>query len=316
MNLGGAAETWAYRAAWKLVQWLPARVAYGGFDRVADVMVRRNGLSVQRLRSNYARVRPELADAELDDLVARGVRSYLRYWCDAFRLPRQTSADLVAGIRLTGHADEARRVLAAGEPLILFLGHLGNWDHCGAWATEHFAPVTTVAERLEPEAVFEEFVAFRESLGMRILPLTGGDDTYGQLRTAIERGGFVPLLADRDLTSHGVEVSLLGHRIRAATGPARLALETGAALFPLAVTYEQVPGGRWRVVPRFGRQVQAPEGVDHAEQVRVMTQGCIDDLGSTIREQTQDWHMMQRIFLDDLDPARLPSAQQAPTEAG
>lgn len=302
MKLRDRLEVAGYRLAWSVVRTLPERAAYSTFDRVADVMSRRNGKSVQRMRSNYARIRPELDDAQLDALVAQGVRSYLRYWCDAFRLPRHTPESLDEGIRLTGHDEEARAIVARGEPLVLFLGHLGNWDFCGAWATFHFAPVTTVAERLKPEQVYDEFVAFRESLGMRILPLTGGPEVFPQLREAIAGGGFVPLLADRDLTSHGVEVTMCGHRMRAATGPARLSLETGAALFPLAVTYEQVPGrAAHRVVAHFGPRVEASGDGSPTEQVQAMTQQCIDSLGGVIREHTQDWHMMQRVFVDDLD---------------
>ncbi len=293
------AEGLAYRAAWRLVCRLPERAAYGAFDRVAASLHRRNGRSVQQMRANYAAVRPELSSEELESLVGEGVSSYLRYWCDAFRLPRETPATLDERIRLTGHDAEARAVIDRGEPLILFLGHLGNWDHCGAWATHYFAPVTTVAERLKPESVFDAFVDFRESLGMRILPLTGGDHVYSQLRQAISRGGFVPLLSDRDLTRSGAEVTLCGHRTRAAVGPAKLALETGAALFPLAITYEPIPGrAAQRVVARFGARVlPAGEGTDE-EQVRRMTQQCVDCLGETISERTQDWHMMQRVFVE------------------
>lgn len=272
-------------------------MAYGAFDRVARSLHRRNSASVQQMRTNYALVRPELSARELDALVAEGVSSYLRYWCDAFRLPRETPATLDDRIRLTGHDAEARAIVDRGEPLILFLGHLGNWDHCGAWATDHFAPVTTVAERLKPESVFDAFVEFRESMGMRILPLTGGDNAYPQLREAISRGGFVPLLADRDLTRSGVEVDLCGHRTRAAAGPAKLALDTGAALFPLAITYEPIPGrAAQRVVARFGARVLPPDG-SAEEQVRGMTQQCVDSLGETIRTHTHDWHMMQRAFV-------------------
>ncbi|MGN6414290.1 phosphatidylinositol mannoside acyltransferase [Flexivirga sp.] len=303
MTLRDRAEGVAYRAAWRLVQRLPERAAYGAFDRVARTMHRRNGRSVQRMRDNYALVRPELDQARLDALVAQGVASYLRYWCDAFRLPRETPATLDARIRLTGHDAAARAIVERGEPLILFLGHLGNWDHCGAWATHHFAPVTTVAERLEPASVFDAFVDFRESLGMRILPLTGGDNAYPQLRQAVARGGFVPLLADRDLTRSGVEVTLCGHRTRAAAGPARLALETGAALFPLAITYEPIQGrSAHRVVARFGARVTVPADGSDAERVRAMTQQCVDDLGETIRARTQDWHMMQKAFVTPRDP--------------
>lgn len=300
MTLRERAEGLAYRFAWRLVCHLPERAAYGLFDQVARVMHRRGGRSVEQLRANYATVRPELCAEELDRLVGEGLSSYLRYWCDAFRLPRETPETLAERIRLTGHDAEARAVLGRGEPLILFLGHLGNWDHCGAWATHHFAPVTTVAERLKPESVFDAFVSFRESLGMRILPLTGGENVYPQLRQAITQGGFVPLLADRDLTRTGVDVDLCGHRSRAAIGPALLSMQTGAALFPLAVTYEPIPGrAAHRVVARFGPRV-TPSGAGPVRaQVAEMTQQCIDSLGETIRERTQDWHMMQSVFLGD-----------------
>ncbi|NHN56966.1 phosphatidylinositol mannoside acyltransferase [Calidifontibacter sp. DB0510] len=293
-------EVLGYRAAWSLVRRLPERTAYRLFDAAAKATYRRDGRSVQRMRENYRRIRPELDAAALEDLVAAGVRSYLRYWCDAFRLSVHTPEQLDERIRLTGADAEARAIVARGEPLILFLGHLGNWDLAGAWATTHFAPVTTVAERLEPEEVFTEFLTFRESLGMTIVPLTGGVDPYPTLRAALGRGAFVPLLADRDLTSHGVEVTLCGQQIKAATGPARLALDTGAALFPLAITYEDVPGrAAPRVVAHFGDRVVVPDG-DRAEQVRAMTQACVDGLGERIRTHTQDWHMMQRIFSEDL----------------
>ncbi|GAB3584380.1 phosphatidylinositol mannoside acyltransferase [Calidifontibacter terrae] len=303
MSLADRAQVAGFRAAWRLVRTLPERPAYALFDAIADRTAARGGKSVRRMRSNYARVRPELGERELDALVRAGVRSYLRYWCDAFRLPVLSARELAGAVELTGD-EEGRAIVARGEPIVLFLGHMGNWDMAGAWSTTHFAKVTTVAERLEPEELFREFLAFRESLGMRILALTGDENPYPQLIEALNEGGFVPLLADRDLTSHGVEVEMLGHRVKAATGPARLALDTGAALFPLSVTYEPIPGrSMQRVIARFGPRVTVPDA-DRAEQVRAMTQQCIDGLGAAIAEKTEDWHMMQRVFLDDLDPLR------------
>lgn len=304
MSFADSLQVAGFRAAWKLVCKLPEPAAYALFDRLADVTYRRGGKSVERMRSNYARVRPELSAEQLDELVRKGVRSYLHYWCDAFRLSIHSAEQLAERMRLTGAEAQAREIVGRGEPIILFLGHMGNWDLAGAWSTTYFAHVTTVAERLEPEELFEEFLAFRESLGMTILPLTGGVDTYPALLSALHDGGFVPLLADRDLTSHGVEVNLLGHPIKAATGPARLALDSGAALFPLAVSYEPVPGrAAPRVVAHFGDRVQVPDA-PRDEQVRQMTQQCIDALGEGIREHTQDWHMMQRIFLEDFEDLR------------
>lgn len=291
-----------YRVGWAMVRHLPERAAYGAFDRIADVTTRRGGRSVARLRSNYAKVRPELDDAALDDLVRAGMRSYLRYWCEAFRLSTLSPEQLAPRVRLVGDED-ARAVLARGESLVLFLGHMGNWDTCGAWATTHFAPVTTVAERLQPEELFEEFLQFRESLGMRILPLTGGGNVFGQLTRAARQGAFIPLLADRDLTDSGVLVMLCGHEAKVAAGPAALSLASGAALYALSVHYEpRGDGWGYDVVGTFGPRVLPPAEGTNAEKVQAMTQACADSLGEGIRAHTQDWHMMQRVFTDDLSP--------------
>jgi KDO2-lipid IV(A) lauroyltransferase len=300
-----------YRAGWTLVRRLPPRAAYGLFDLIADVAWRRGGEGVGRMRSNYARVRPELDGEALDALVRRGMRSYLRYWCESFRLRELSTADLVAAVRPVGHEPVVEE-LAQGRSVVLFLGHLGNWDLAGAWGTTELAPVTTVAERLRPEELFAEFVAFRESLGMRIIPLTGGEDVFRELRNVLRDGSaFVPLLADRDLTRGGVEVDLCGSRARMAVGPAALAVTTGAVLFPVTVHYERHADRRhtatagWRIVVTWHDRVLVPGEGTTREKVRAMTQQCADALSTTIREHTQDWHMMQAVFVDDLDPARI-----------
>ena len=298
----------AYRAGWSLVRRLPERLAYAVFDLIADVAARRGGSGVARMRANFARVRPELDAAGLDALVRAGMRSYFRYWCEAFRLPDLTEADLVARVRTVGDAP-VRAHLGAGKPAVMFLGHMGNWDLAGAWSTTQLAPVTTVAERLKPEELYDEFLGFRERLGMRILPLTGGSDVFRELTKALRASAFVALLADRDLTAGGVEVDFCGHRARMAVGPAALAVTTGAALHPVSVHYERRATGRgYELVIVFHDRVVVPATGTTREKVATMTQACADALTGAVREHTEDWHMMQRVFVEDLDPARMPVA--------
>jgi KDO2-lipid IV(A) lauroyltransferase len=298
----------AYRAGWSLVRRLPERLAYAVFDLIADVAARRGGSGVARMRANFARVRPELDAAGLDALVRAGLRSYFRYWCEAFRLPDLTEADLVARVRTAGDAP-VRAHLGAGRPAVMFLGHMGNWDLAGAWSTTQLAPVTTVAERLKPEELYDEFLGFRERLGMRILPLTGGSDVFRELTKALRASAFVALLADRDLTAGGVEVDFCGHRARMAVGPAALAVTTGAALHPVSVHYERRATGRgYELVIVFHDRVEVPATGTTREKVAMMTQACADALTDAVREHTEDWHMMQRVFVEDLDPARMPVA--------
>ena len=304
-----------YRVGWSLVRRMPSRLAYGSFDLLADVAWRRGGKSVERMRSNYATVRPELSPAELDALVRTGMRSYLRYWCDSFRLPDCSVQDLVDGVRVVGD-DAVRAHLRSGRSAVMFLGHMGNWDFGGAWSTTQLAPVTTVAERLKPEELFDEFLAFRERLGMRIIPLTGGSDVFRELTKACRSGALVALLADRDLTKGGIEVDFCGQRAKMAVGPAALAVNTGAALHPCTVHYEPHPRGHgWRTVVTFHDAVAVPAEGTSRGKVQAMTQACADVLSQAVREHTHDWHMMQRVFTKDLDGDRV-SAQAGDSRSG
>ena len=294
-----------YRLGWRLVRTLPERAAYRLFERIADTMTARNGRSVQRLRDNYAIVRPELGDADLEELVRQGVRSYLRYWCEAFRLPDLSAEELRRAVRVEGDAP-VRAALADGRSIVAFLGHLGNWDMAGAWATGNLGPVVTVAERLKPEAVFERFLAFREHLGMTIIPLTGGGDVYAQLTEHATGAVIIPLLADRDLTRGGIEVDFAGDRSRVAVGPAALAHDSGSNLHPVSIRYEPAPDGPggWRTVITFHDAIPADPSLPRHRAIHEMTRACAAVLGETVKEHTEDWHMMQRVFVRHLDRAR------------
>lgn len=297
-----AATVLAFKAGWRAVRALPEPAAYALFEKIAYVLHRRGGKDVERMRSNYARVRPELDAAALDDLTREGLRSYFRYWCDAFRLQSLSHDDLRSLVRTTGAIDQVRADLAAGESIVLYLGHLGNWDLAGAWSATELAHVTTVAERLEPDELFRAFLEFREGLGMTIIPLTQGVDVMGQVEAALRvPGAFAPLLSDRDLTQRGVTVKLAGHDARVAAGPAILARRTGARLYPVTITYDPPKGRAMRGIEiRFHDPVDAGSSPDMRADVLAATQQCVDALSTAIVERTEDWHMMQRVFVDDL----------------
>jgi phosphatidylinositol dimannoside acyltransferase len=306
----------AYLGGWRLVRLLPERLAYQLFDAIADIYWLGRGGGERQLAANLARVRPGASEAELRALSRAGMRSYMRYWCDAFRLPSWSHDRIVAGVRVVGD-EPVRAHLAAGRGVVMALSHMGNWDHAGAWSTLRLARATTVAERLEPVEVSQAFLAFRERLGMEILSL-GASDLFGTLVRRLRDGGFVPLLADRDLTARGVEVSFFDEPARMAAGPAALAELTGAALFPVTIRYERLTGSAsrqiksgWGIVIEFGEQVQRPEAASRPGRVAAMSQTLADRLAAGIRQAPQDWHMLQKVFVADLDAARLAGVPKA-----
>jgi KDO2-lipid IV(A) lauroyltransferase len=290
-----------YLLGWRLIAALPQPIAYALFALIADVAWWRRGKGVRRLESNLARAAPGAGPQELRRLARAGMRSYLRYWCDAFRLPGWSRERIIGTCRVE-REDILRDAFARGSGVVVALAHHGNWDHAGAWSTFELATVTTVAERLQPEELFDRFVAYRERLGMEILPLTGEDHVFERLAERVLAGGFVPLLCDRDLTASGVPVTLLGERARMAAGPAALALATGAPLLPVSIYYERLPRGapaRWGVVLQMHELVPVPDGPRPA-RIAAMTQACADALGAGIAQHPQDWHMLQRVFEADL----------------
>ncbi|MEV5844388.1 phosphatidylinositol mannoside acyltransferase [Streptomyces sp. NPDC048179] len=291
-----------YGLGWGTVKKLPEPVAVRLGDSIADLAWRQRGKGVQRLESNYARVVPDASPERLRELSRAGMRSYLRYWMESFRLPAWSEDRIRGGfdVKDVHHLTDG---LASDRGVIIALPHLANWDLAGAWVTTGLkTPFTTVAERLKPETLYDRFVAYREGLGMEVLPHSGGT-AFGTLARRLRDGGLICLVADRDLSESGVEVDFFGDTARMPAGPALLAQQTGAILLPVTLWYDDTPVMKGRV----HAPVDVPESGDRASKTSVMTQALADAFATGIADHPEDWHMLQRLWLADLDPAKGPS---------
>nr|MDT0656538.1 phosphatidylinositol mannoside acyltransferase [Micromonospora sp. DSM 115978] len=290
-----------YLAGWRLTRALPRSVAAAAFRVGADRAHRKGGRGTARLADNLRRVTgPELPAAEFDALVRAGLRSYARYWMEMFRLPALTREQRLATFRLDGQELLAADV-TAGRGAVVALPHAGNWDAAGAWVAAMGWPITTVAERLRPEGVFRRFVAFREHLGMEIIPLTGGQQPpLDVLADRLGRGHVVPLLADRDLSARGVPVTFFGARTRMPAGPALLAIRTGAPLYVASMWYEPDIA---RAALTGPLDLPKPDSGPLDQRVRAVTQRIADELATGIARHPEDWHMLQRMWIEQAPAA-------------
>lgn len=287
-----------YAAGWGLVKAMPSRMSKRAFRAAADAAAVRNGKGAQQLRKNLRRVVPAISELRMDALVGEALRSYSRYWLETFVLEGMDHAAVARDTTLTGGENVAAGV-AAGKGVIMALPHSGNWDAAGIWLVHAHGPFTTVAERLRPESVFDRFVAYRESLGMEVIALTGGQRTPADvLSERLRAGGLVCLLADRDLSRNGIEVSFFGEPARMPAGPALLAATTGAALLP---THAYFDGDGWGL--DFGAPISFGDG-RLREKVTAGTQRLADSFAARIAAYPVDWHMLQRLWLADL-PAKI-----------
>lgn len=284
----------AYQAGWALVRRVPAPLASRAFDLIADIASGR-GRGPEQLRANLVRV---VGDANVTRVLVRdAMRSYMRYWLEAFRLPSIAGPELARRLDSCFTEEDVRRLAdahARGCGVVLTLPHSGNWDMAGTWLVNTFGQFTTVAERLKPESLFEAFVEFRESLGFEVLPLSGGEQPpFARLREVLRSGGIVCLLGERDLSGKGVEVDFFGERTSMPAGSARLAQETGAALMTVHCWFTE---GSW------GFRIN--EEIDGGQSLDAMVQEQADRFAENIAAHPADWHMLQPLWFGDLSEKR------------
>lgn len=290
-----------YAAAWRLARAVPAGVALGAFRLGADVAARRRGVGAARLRANLVRVVPAAGPADLDVLVRDGLRSYARYWCEAFRLPATDPTAIHARVHVTG-TRPVLDALDAGRGVVFALPHSGNWDAAGVWLVQTLRRrglepgFTTVGERLRPASLHRRFVAYRASLGFEVVAAEDGRAAHRALTRRLRAGGVVCLVADRDLTGSGVTVRFFGEPARFPSGPARLAALTGALLVP---AYPGFTADGWTV------RMAEPVPVAGRADVAVATQAVADAFAVLIAAAPADWHALQPIWTADRVPERV-----------
>jgi KDO2-lipid IV(A) lauroyltransferase len=273
---------------------MPEFMARNAFDAAAYYAALGGG--PDQLRRNLARVIGAPPAEVPSGLMRASLASYARYWREAFRLP---SMDLTKqGELLDPHFDGREHIAAAldrGRGVILALPHSGNWDMAGVWLVWKHGRFTTVNERLKPESLYHRFIAYRETLGFEMLPLTGGErPPFEVLSERLRDNRAVCLMADRDLSRNGVQVDFFGEPTRMPAGSAKLAIETGASL--LAVHSWYTPRG-WEF------SVSAPLDTSSGD-VGVITQTLADIFAANIAAHPADWHMMQPQWLADLSDER------------
>lgn len=291
MSIKDSIAAAGYLVGWKVIGALPYRVTAPlfrfGADKASD-----GGRGMDQLRKNLTRVVG--AEQVTRELVRESMRSYARYWLEAFRLPRiagdaEVLARYTEGVQ--GH-EHVAAALSKGNGVILTLPHSGNWDFAGLWLVEHYGQFATVAERLKPEVLFDAFVEYRESLGFEVLPLSGGErPPYQRLKEVLEGNGIVCLMGERDLGRHGVPVTFFGEETTFPAGPAKLAIETGADLIVVHSWFTENERG-----PGWGLKVDPPlEVTDLAET----TQRIADRFAANIAAHPRDWHMLQPVWPAD-----------------
>jgi KDO2-lipid IV(A) lauroyltransferase len=280
-----------YLFAWKVIGILPEKTAYQLANFVSDQILRKNGKGIQRLRSNYKRVVPSISNSALEALTKEGMRSYLRYWFDTFRLNKWSKSRIIETTFVV-RENLLRDPIETKKGCIIALPHAGNWDHAAAYFCSTGIPITAVVERLKPEAIFKKFLAYRQSIGIEAI--SHREKTIPILMERLNQGKLVALVADRDMSRNGIEVNFLGGIAKMPAGPAILAIKSGSPLVTAYIRY--LDEG---IEINFDETIQLPISGSEEEQIRIITQSMADNFAKRIQDSPVDWHMLQRIWVDE-----------------
>ena len=280
-----------YLFAWKIIGILPEKKAYKLANLVSDRIFRKNGKGVKRLRSNYKRVTPNISSSQLEALTREGMRSYLRYWFDTFRLNKWSKSRIIETTFVV-RENLLRDPIETKKGCIIALPHAGNWDHAAAYFCSTGIPITAVVEKLKPEAIFKKFLAYRESIGIEAI--SHKEKTIPILMERLNQGKLVALVADRDMSRNGIEVNFLGGIAKMPAGPAILAIKTGSPLVTAYIRY--LDKG---IEITFDETIKLPVTGSEEEQIKIVTQSMADNFAKRIKDSPVDWHMLQRIWVDE-----------------
>lgn len=152
------------------------------------------------------------------------VRNYLQ----AFALPTTTAKTIMDTLQVEGEG-HLKEALAQGKGVILFSAHFGPFDYLSQWIAIKGYDLTIPVEHLNDQRMLDLMLALRRSHGVRYLPL-GGSAPMRAIFQALRDNKIVLITADRAVQGERVEMPFFGAPAELPSGPAALAIRTGATV--------------------------------------------------------------------------------------
>ncbi len=203
-------------------------------------------------------------------------------------MPRYTRQSCATLIRTEG----LEYYLAArdrGRGVFVVTGHLGAWELSSFYHSLMGYPMSMVIRRLDNARLDRYVNRIRCLHGNRVLHK---DDIARGLLQAMRAGDTVGILMDTNMTPpQGVFVDYFGHPACTASGLARVAAKTNAAVLPGFMVWEQAEK---KYVLRFGPELQLQQSGDTEADVLQNTQLCTGAIEDWVRRYPDQWLWVHR----------------------
>jgi len=271
-----------------LVRVLPRRAARAvgsGIGTVAFLgLVRLRRVGVLNLQLAF----PEMPEVEREKLL-RSVYGNLGALLAEFCLmPRYTPEVASRFIRYEG-LDNYLAARERGKGVLVLTGHLGAWELSSFYHSLMGMPMGMVIRRLDNPLVDAFVNRIRCQHGNRVIHK---DDFARGLIASMRAGETVGILMDTNMTPpQGVFVPFFGVQACTASGMARIALKTDAAVVPGFLLWEE---SERQYVLRFGKELEVVHSGDAERDAVTNTAAFTAAIEGMIRQYPEQWLWMHR----------------------
>jgi KDO2-lipid IV(A) lauroyltransferase len=281
-------EYWLVVAVAHTLGWLPRRLARRIGSALAWGVYRVHGRLRRVGERNLELALPELS-AEERDQTLRGVFRHLGWQLVEFcRMARYTRENTEGWMRTEG-LNYYRAAKLRGKGVLIVTGHLGAWELSSFYHSLMGYPMSMVIRRLDNRRLDEFVNGIRCMHGNRVLHK---DDFARGLLSSMRNGETVGILMDTNMTPpQGIFVKFFGRQACTASGLARVALKTGAAVLPGFMVWEPKEG---RYVLHFGPELAFARTGNAEADILAATQRCTQAIESWIRRYPDQWLWIHR----------------------
>ena len=287
-RLSDRIEAWAARLAFGAFGLLPIDWASAAGGRLGRLVGPFLGIS-KRARINLRRSFPDLAKAEIEQIVA-GMWDNLGRVVAEYPHLREIRVFAPRGRVETHGVEHMDRAIAAGRRMILFSGHIANWE-IGAIAAAQYGATVTQIYRAPNNPLIDRLIAsFRGDRGEYI---PKGAAAARRAFAALYRGEHLTMLADQKL-NEGIAVPFFGRPAMTATALALLALRFDCDVLPTRV--ERLSGAHFRLT--VFPPLALPDSGDARADVAELTTRVTATLEAWIRDRPELWLWVHRRWPD------------------
>ncbi len=279
---------WMYRVLGASVPLIPPRLGYALFGWLGVRFFGWFADAREPLRDNLRHVLPNAAPREIDRVARNILRNHLKNYYDFFRSIRLTKDEIAKLVQVNGF-ENLTNALARGNGVIFITAHFGNLDIVGQTFAIRGYAVTTPAEHLKPEILYQRIVATRAAKGLTIIPVDG---PLLALVRALKKNQIVGLASDLDVTRSGIVVQFFDAPARLPDGHVQLALRTGAALLPAFSM--RLPDNTFTATAEPAIELQNTGNFD--ADVRAGVEQVTRVLEKWIGQHPEQWVMFHRIW--------------------